>query len=73
MFGTRYMAALFGIVFFSHQVSSFPGIWMGGQFYEACGSYDAVWCMAVALGVFAALIHVPVVERLAPSFATAAT
>ena len=51
------MATLFGIVFFSHQVSSFPGIWMGGLFYEACGSYDAVWWMAVALGVFAALIQ----------------
>ena len=72
MFGTRYMATLFGIVFFSHQVGSFLGIWLGGLFYEAYGSYDAVWWMAVALGVFAALIHVPIVERPAPRFATAA-
>ena len=69
MFGTRYMATLFGIVFFSHQVGSFLGIWLGGLFYEAYGSYDAVWWMAVALGLFAALIHVPIVERPAPRFA----
>ena len=72
MVGTRYMATLFGIVFFSHQVGSFLGIWLGGLFYEGYGSYDAVWWMAVALGVFAALIHVPIVERPAPRFATAA-
>ncbi len=71
MFGTRYMATLFGIVFFSHQVGSFLGIWLGGLFYEAYGSYDAVWWMAVALGLFAALIHLPIVERPAPRFATA--
>jgi MFS family permease len=72
MFGTRYMATLFGIVFFSHQVGSFLGIWLGGLFYEVYGSYDAVWWMAVVLGVFAALIHLPIVERPAPRFAAAA-
>ncbi len=72
MFGTRYMATLFGIVFFSHQVGSFLGIWLGGLFYEAYGSYDAVWWMAFALGLFAALIHLPIVERPAPQFATVA-
>jgi MFS family permease len=71
MFGTRYMATLFGIVFFSHQVGSFLGIWLGGLFYERYGSYDAVWWMAVALGLFAAVIHLPIVERPAPAFAAA--
>lgn len=71
MFGTRYLATLFGIVFFSHQLGSFLGIWLGGLFYEAYGSYDAVWWMSVALGVFAAIVHLPIVERPAPSFAPA--
>jgi predicted MFS family arabinose efflux permease len=70
MFGTRYMATLFGIVFFSHQVGSFLGIWLGGLVYEAYGSYDAVWWMSVALGLVAALIHLPIVELPAPRFAT---
>jgi predicted MFS family arabinose efflux permease len=49
------MATLFGIVFFGHQVGSLLGVWLGGVLYEAYGSYDAVWWMAVALGLFAAL------------------
>jgi predicted MFS family arabinose efflux permease len=73
MFGTRYMATLFGVVFFSHQVGSFLGIWLGGLFFELHGSYDAVWWMSVALGLFAALIHLPIAERPAPRFAPAAT
>ena len=72
MFGTRYMATLFGVVFFSHQVGSFLGIWLGGVFFELYGSYDAVWWMSVALGLFAALIHLPIAERPAPRFAPAA-
>jgi predicted MFS family arabinose efflux permease len=72
MFGTRYMAMLFGIVFFSHQVGSFLGIWLGGLFYERFGSYDAVWWMGVALGLFAALVHMPIVERRALRFVAAA-
>ncbi|MEK0084571.1 MFS transporter [Benzoatithermus flavus] len=72
MFGTRYMAMLFGIVFFSHQIGSFLGIWLGGLFYERYGSYDAVWWMGVALGLFAALVHMPIIEEPAPRFATAA-
>jgi predicted MFS family arabinose efflux permease len=71
MFGTRYMATLFGVVFFSHQVGAFLGIWLGGLFFELYGSYDAVWWMSVALGLFAALIHLPIVERPAPRFAAA--
>jgi predicted MFS family arabinose efflux permease len=72
MFGTRYMATLFGVVFFSHQVGSFLGIWLGGLFFELHGSYDAVWWMSVALGLSAALIHLPIAERPAPRFAPAA-
>jgi MFS family permease len=63
MFGTRYMATLFGFVFFSHQVGSFFGIWLGGRLYDATGSYEGVWWISVALGIFAALVHLPIVER----------
>ena len=63
MFGTRYMATLFGFVFFSHQVGSFLGVWLGGYFYDVTGSYAVVWWLCVALGVFAAIVHLPIVER----------
>lgn len=63
MFGTRYMATLFGFVFLSHQVGSFLGVWLGGFLYDRTGSYDAVWWMAAALGVFAAAVNMPIVER----------
>jgi MFS family permease len=63
MFGTRYMATLFGFVFFSHQLGSFFGIWLGGLLYDATGSYDGVWWLSVVLGLFAAVIHLPIVER----------
>jgi MFS family permease len=73
MFGVRYMATLFGFVFFSHQVGSFLGVWLGGVLYERTGSYDVVWWLGVALGIFAALVHLPIrerpVERLAPAAA----
>ncbi|NIR58641.1 MAG: MFS transporter, partial [Gammaproteobacteria bacterium] len=51
IFGPRYMATLFGIVFFSHQLGSFLGAWLGGYVYDTTGSYDPVWWTAVALGV----------------------
>ncbi len=63
MFGTRYMATLFGFVFFSHQVGSFFGVWLGGYLYDTTGSYTVVWWLCVALGVFAAIVHWPIVER----------
>ena len=63
MFGTRYVATLFGFVFFSHQFGSFVGIWLGGELYEATGSYDIVWLLSIALGIGAALVHLPIVER----------
>ena len=69
MFGLRYMATLFGFVFFSHQAGSFLGVWLGGFLYERTGSYDVVWWLGVALGIFAALVNLPIrekpVERLA--------
>jgi len=73
MFGLRYMATLFGFVFFSHQVGSFIGVWLGGYLYERTGSYDVVWWLSVGLGIFAALVNLPIVEkpvaRLAPAAA----
>lgn len=63
MFGTRYVATLFGFVFFSHQVGSFVGVWLGGILYDTTGSYDIVWYISIALGVFAAMVNLPIVER----------
>jgi MFS family permease len=63
MFGTRYMAMLYGFVFFSHQVGGFLGVWLGGVLYEAFGSYDIVWWLSVALGLASAAINLPIEER----------
>lgn len=63
IFGVRYLATLFGLVFLSHQTGSFIGVWMGGYLYDRTGSYDPVWWLGVALGVAAALIHMPIDER----------
>ncbi|MDH3221114.1 MAG: MFS transporter [Gammaproteobacteria bacterium] len=63
MFGTRYLGLLGGIVFFSHQVGSFLGVWMGGILYDSTGSYDVVWWLGVALGIFAAVVHWPIREE----------
>jgi predicted MFS family arabinose efflux permease len=63
MFGTRYLGMLGGIVFFSHQLGSFLGVWMGGVLYESTGSYDIVWWLGVALGIFAAVVHWPIREE----------
>ncbi|HEX6142488.1 MAG TPA: MFS transporter [Geminicoccaceae bacterium] len=63
VFGLRYMATLFGIVFFSHQVGSFLGVWLGGRLYDTIGSYDPVWWAGVGLGLAAAIVHWPIDER----------
>jgi predicted MFS family arabinose efflux permease len=63
IFGLRYMATLFGIVFFGHQVGSFLGVWLGGWLYDAYGSYDLIWWLSIALGLLAALVHWPIDER----------
>jgi len=64
MFGTRYLGMLGGVVFFSHQVGSFLGVWMGGVLYDQTGSYDVVWWLGVVLGLFAAIVHWPIKEEL---------
>jgi len=63
MFGTRHLGLLGGLVFLSHQIGSFLGVWMGGYLYDKFGSYDSVWWLGVALGLFAAVVHWPIVER----------
>jgi MFS family permease len=63
VFGLRFMATLFGIVFLSHQIGSFLGVWLGGYLYDRTGSYDIVWWTGVVLSVAAALIHLPINER----------
>jgi predicted MFS family arabinose efflux permease len=62
IFGVQYLSMLGGFVFLSHQLGSFLGAWLGGRLYDMTGSYDIVWWIAVALGVFAALVHLPVRE-----------
>jgi predicted MFS family arabinose efflux permease len=62
IFGIKHLSMLSGFVFLSHQVGSFLGVWLGGLVYDRTGSYDPVWMLAVALGVFAALINLPVRE-----------
>ena len=72
MFGLKYMASLFGIVFFSHQVGSFLGIWLGGYLYDNTGSYEMVWWISVALGVISSVLHWPIREAAVPRLAKAA-
>jgi len=62
IFGVSHLSMLSGFVFLSHQVGSFLGVWLGGYLYDRTGSYDVVWWLAIALGVFAALVNLPVRE-----------
>jgi MFS family permease len=71
MFGTRWMAMLFGIAFFSHQVGGFLGVYLGGLLYEHTGSYDIVWWLGVLFGVLSAVINLPIVEKPVARLATA--
>lgn len=63
IFGPRYLATLFSIVFFSHQVGSFLGAWLGGVVYDRTGSYDIIWIATIVLGLVAAALHLPISER----------
>ena len=62
IFGVQYLSMLGGFVFLSHQLGSFMGVWLGGKLFDATGSYNVVWWIAVALGIFAALVNLPVRE-----------
>ena len=70
MFGPYYMSMLFGIVFFSHQVGSFLGAWLGGKLFDAYGSYDIMWYACIILGFLSALIHLPIKEIQVPRLQT---
>ncbi|HDZ80815.1 MAG TPA: MFS transporter [Roseobacter sp.] len=63
IYGLRYMGTLYGIVFFSHQLGSFLGVWLGGRLYDVYGGYTAVWWIGIAVGAFSALVHLPIRER----------
>ena len=63
IFGVQHLSMLGGLVFFSHQIGSFMGVWLGGYLYDSTGSYDIVWYIAIALGVLAGLVNLPIREH----------
>ena len=63
VYGLRYMGTLYGLVFFSHQIGSFLGVWMGGRLYDATGDYTLVWWIGIGVSIFSTLIHLPIKER----------
>jgi MFS family permease len=71
IFGVAHLSMLSGFVFFSHQVGSFLGVWLGGVLYDRTGSYDVVWYIAIALGVFAAIVNLPIQEQAIARHGTA--
>ncbi len=73
IFGVRFLGMLSGLVFFSHQIGSFLGVWLGGRLFDATGSYDLVWGICIALGVLAALFNLPIDERSLASRRAAST
>lgn len=64
IYGLRYMGTLYGLVFFSHQLGSFLGVWLGGRMFDAYGSYTVVWWIGVGVGAFSAIVHLPIRERV---------
>ena len=71
IYGLRYMGTLYGIVFFSHQLGSFLGVWLGGRMYDIYGSYTGVWWVGVAVGAFSAIVHLPIREKRLEGLVTA--
>ena len=71
VFGTKYLAMLYGLVFFSHQIGSFFGAYLGGYFFDQYGSYDYAWYLSIALSFFATIVHLPIDEKPLPRLATA--
>ena len=63
IYGMQYMGTLYGIVFLSHQIGSFVGIWLGGSLYDMFGNYNLVWWVGIGVGAFSAIIHLPVNEK----------
>jgi MFS family permease len=63
LYGLRYMGTLYGLVFFSHQLGSFLGVWLGGKMYDLTGDYTLVWWLGIGVGAFSALVHLPIKER----------
>ena len=70
VFGTKYLAMLYGLVFFSHQIGSFFGAYLGGYFYDQYGSYDYAWYLSIALSFFATVVHLPIDEKPLPRLVT---
>ena len=73
LFGLRYMGTLYGLVFFSHQLGSFLGVWLGGFMYDVFGSYTTVWWVGIGTGLISTLIHLPISEKPRPAPAIVAT
>ena len=71
IFGARYLSSLYGIVFFSHQIGSFLGVWLAGRLYDTTGSYDLIWVAAIILAVASAIIHLPIADKPIQSLKTA--
>jgi MFS family permease len=67
IYGVKYMGTLYGIVFLSHQIGAFIGVWLGGLMYDQSGSYDSVWWVGIGVGIFSALIHLPIREAPIPA------
>ena len=70
IFGTKYLAMLYGVVFFSHQIGSFFGAYLGGYFFDQYGSYNYAWCLSIGLSFFATVVHLPIDEKPLPRLAT---
>ncbi len=70
VFGTKYLAMLYGLVFFSHQIGSFFGAYLGGYFFDQYGSYDYAWYLSIALSFLATVVHLPIDEKPLPRLAT---